>query len=167
MQRLDAYDAVLGAMDDHPLVALGEFHLSQQYHDFLQALLARPELPDKIDDIVVEFGNALYQDVADRFLLELEPVSDGELAQIWRNTIGGRVFWDAPVYEEFFRTVHAVNGRLPPSDRIRVLLGDPAVDLAKIRSADDRDQLPAPGERTRSTPRSSSGRCWPGDGAPC
>ena len=30
-------------------------------HDFLQALL-RTGLPDKIDDIVVEFGNALYQD---------------------------------------------------------------------------------------------------------
>ena len=71
LQRLDAYGAVLGAMDDHPLVALGEFHLSQQYHDFLQALLERPELPDKIDDIVVEFGNALYQDVADRYLLDL------------------------------------------------------------------------------------------------
>ena len=74
-------------------------------------------------------------------------MSDVELAQIWRNTVGGRTYWDAPVYEQFFRTVHAVNRRLPPSDRIRVLLGDPAVDLATIRSAADRELLPAPGER--------------------
>ena len=133
LERLDPYDVVLDALDTHQLVALGEFHLCQEYHDFLQALLLHPELPAKLDDIVVEFGNALYQDVADRFLLELEPVSDIELSQIWRNTIGGRTYWDAPVYEQFFRTVRAVNraaprGRAHPRPAWRPagrLLGDP------------------------------------------
>ncbi len=68
-----AYDAVLGVMDDYPLVALGEFHLCQQHHEFLQALLVRPAPPAKLDDIVVEFGNALYQDVADRFVARPRP----------------------------------------------------------------------------------------------
>jgi hypothetical protein len=147
LERLDPYDVVLDALDTRQLVALGEFHLCQEYHDFLQALLLHPELPAKVDDIVVEFGNALYQDVADRFLLELEPVSDAELSQIWRNTIGGRTYWDAPVYEQFFRTVRAVNRGLPEQDRIRVLLGDPPVDFTQLQSAADADELPAPGGR--------------------
>ena len=74
-------------------------------------------------------------------------MSDTELSQIWRNTIGGRTYWDAPVYEQFFRTVRAVNRGLPDHDRIRVLLGDPPVDFSAIRSAADADELPAPGER--------------------
>jgi hypothetical protein len=147
LERLDPYDVVFDALDTHQLVALGEFHLCQEYHDFLQALLLQPELPGTVDDIVVEFGNALYQDVADRFLLDLEPVRDDELSQIWRNTIGGRTFWDAPVYEQFFRTVRAVNRGLPEQDRIRVLLGDPPVDFTQLRSAADADELPAPGGR--------------------
>jgi hypothetical protein len=147
LERLDPYDVVFDALDTHQLVAFGEFHLCQEYHDFLQALLLQPELPGTVDDIIVEFGNALYQDVADRFLLDLEPVRDDELSQIWRNTIGGRTYWDAPVYEQFFRTVRAVNRGLPEQDRIRVLLGDPPVDFAELRSAADADELPAPGGR--------------------
>jgi hypothetical protein len=147
LERVDPYDVVLDALETHQLVALGEFHLCQEYHDFLQALLLQPALPAKIDDIVVEFGNALYQDIADRFVLDLEPVSDAELSQIWRNTIGGRTYWDAPVYEQFFRTVRAVNRGLPEHERIRVLLGDPPVDFSAIQSAADADELPAPGER--------------------
>jgi hypothetical protein len=43
-----------------------------------------------------------------------------ELSQIWCNTIGGRVLWDAPVYEQFFRNVRKVNEELPRERRIRV-----------------------------------------------
>ena len=133
---------MLDATERYPLVALGEHHRLQEFHDLLAALLLDPGLPDKVDDVVVEFGNALYQEVADRFLLELEPVANAELSQIWRNTIGGRVSWDAPVYEHFFRTVRAVNWRLMPERRVRVLLGDPAVDFGQIQGAADRDKVP-------------------------
>ena len=48
---------------------------------------------------------------------------------MWRNTTQspGQT-WDASVYEQFFRRVRAVNWTLPPSKRIRVLLGDPPLD---------------------------------------
>jgi hypothetical protein len=147
LEPLDPYGLVLDALATHQLAALGEVHLCQEYHDFLHALLLQPELPGHVDDIVVEFGNSLYQDVADRFLLDLVPVSDAELSQIWRNTIGGRVYWDAPVYEQFFRTVRAVNRGLPDEERIRVLLGDPPVDFTQLESVADADQLPVPGGR--------------------
>jgi hypothetical protein len=144
---LDPYDELLDRMEIHRLVALGDLHMCQQFHDVVQTLLRQPALPDRIDDIVVEFGNALYQDVADRYIVELQSVPDDELAQIWRNTIGGRTYWDAPVYEQVFRTVRTVNEALPPDQRIRVVLGDPDVDFSTIRSVADRDQLPGPGQR--------------------
>jgi hypothetical protein len=51
------------------------------------------------------------------------------------------------VYEQFFRNVRSLNRGLAREQRIRVLLGDPDVDFARIRSAADRHRLPRPGTR--------------------
>jgi hypothetical protein len=60
-----------------------------------------------VDDIVVEFGNALYQDTIDRFVSG-QPVDNADLRPVWRNTTQSPgETWDAPVYEQFFRTVRA------------------------------------------------------------
>lgn len=139
LERLDAVDAVVEATSQYPLVALGEFHQMQEWHDFMAALLRRREFTENVDDIVVEFGNALYQDVADRFVVELETVAFTELSQIWRNA--GSVLWDAPVYAQFFRNVRAVNEKLPRERRLRILLGNPEVDYGAIRSAADTREL--------------------------
>ncbi|HEY4384984.1 MAG TPA: hypothetical protein VGN34_10975 [Ktedonobacteraceae bacterium] len=131
--------AVLKAMEAYPLIALGEAHQLQEEHDFIVTLLHHPLLPDKINDIVVEFGNARYQDIADRFIMDGEPMAYAELCQIWRNTVvsGANPVWDAPVYERFFRTVRAINQTLPSSRRLRVLLGDPPIDWSKVQSRED------------------------------
>lgn len=133
-----ALQGLLDAMGKYLLVGLGEAHLLQEQHDFIQALLHHPALPGKINDIVVEFGNALYQDIIDRFVLG-QPVSNSELRQVWRNTTvtGANPVWDAPVYEQFFRTVRAVNVLLAPPQRLRVLLGDPPIDWSKVRRKED------------------------------
>jgi hypothetical protein len=52
-------DTVLDAFTRHRLVGIGESHGPQNHHDALQLRLADPRLPEVIDDIVVEFGNAL------------------------------------------------------------------------------------------------------------
>lgn len=144
-QPIDAVSAVVRATATYPLIGLGEVHLNQQFHDFLGELL--PKLPGRVNDVVVEFGNAHYQDVADRFILDLEPVGSEELAQIWRTAIGGLVLWDAPVYEQFFRSMRTLNSSLPAGQRIRVLLGDPDVDWSQIRTVADRDKIPTEAER--------------------
>jgi hypothetical protein len=127
LQPVNAVEALLEQMERFPLVALGEVHQLQEFYDFLTALLYHPLLPEKITDIVVEFGNAHYQEIADQFLLTDQPVAKADLQQIWR-TASGNVLWDAPVYEQFFVTVRAINWTLPPSRRLRVLLGDPPFD---------------------------------------
>jgi hypothetical protein len=138
LKPLDAIPAVLDALKRFPLVALAERHLLQEWHDFTTALLFHPALPTQLTDIVVEFGNALHQDTADRFVLEGKPVADTELQKIWRHTIGGNVLWDAPVYAQFFRSVRAVNALRQPKHRLRVLLGDPPFDHRKLRGIDDK-----------------------------
>jgi hypothetical protein len=119
-------------MERFPLVAIAELHFLQVWHDFVTSLLFHPALPHQLTDIVVEFGNAQYQSVADRFILSDEPVSRPALAPIWRYQ-----GWDAPVYEQFFRTVRAVNWMRPANHRIRVLLGAQAYDVPKVESAAD------------------------------
>jgi hypothetical protein len=125
-------DTVLTAFKTHRLVGIGEAHQLQNHHDALTALLTDPRLPEAVDDIVVEFGNALYQDTIDRFISG-QPVGNADLRPVWRNTTQSpRQTWDAPVYEQFFRTVRAVNAPLSPRRRIRVLLGDPPLDWSAV-----------------------------------
>ena len=136
----DLADAVLEAFQTHRLVGLGEAHNLQNHHDALTLLLTDPRLPAVVDDIVVEFGNALYQPTIDRFIAG-QPVDNADLRPVWRNTTQSPLAtWDEPVYEQFFRTVRAVNAPLPPGRQVRVLAGDPPLDWSTIT---DFDQLRA------------------------
>jgi hypothetical protein len=130
---LEPTPAITGLLElfaNHPLVALGEMHGSQDEADFVNALLHHPAFPSNVQVIVVEFGNARHQAVVDRFLAG-EPVAARDLRPVWRDFIGWG--FDNPIYEQFFRTVRAINRTLPPGQRLRVFLGDPPVDWTQIR----------------------------------
>src|SRR5215472_4114550 len=99
LRPVEAIPAILAAMQRYPLVAMTERHMLQEWHDLITALLFHPDLPGTINDIVVEFGNAAYQDLADRFVLGDRPVARADLAQIWRQI--GDPTWNAPIYEQF------------------------------------------------------------------
>jgi hypothetical protein len=130
-------DAVIAAYRKHRIVAIGEIHGQQEHYDAMQTLLFDPRLPDMIDDIVVEFGNALYQPTIDRFV-NGEIVEDRDLRLIWRNTTQSPSnTWDAPMHEQFFRSVRAANWTLPAEKKIRVLLGDPPIDWATVKTRAD------------------------------
>jgi hypothetical protein len=121
------------AFRTHRLVGLGEVHNLQEHHDALGRLLSDPRLPGVVDDIVVEFGDAFYQPMMDKFIIDGQPVNNADLRLAWRNTtVSPLSIWDEPVYEQFFRTVRAANWALPPGRRMRVLLGDPPIDWPKI-----------------------------------
>src|ERR1022692_119953 len=131
----DLADLVLEAFKTHRLVGLGESHGLQNHHDVLDMLLTDPRLPEVVDDIIVEFGSALYQPTMDRFIAG-QPVSNADLRPAWRNTTQSPdATWDQPVYEQLFRTVRTVNWTLPPARQVRVLLGDPPIDWSKITNA--------------------------------
>lgn len=125
-------DAVLAAFQRHQIVAVGETHGQQEHGDAQQMLLADPRLPQVVDDIVVEFGNSLYQPTMDRFMTGAA-VNNPDLRQVWRNGVSSPVATgDEPIREQFYRTARAVNWTLPPSRRLRILLGDPPIDWSTI-----------------------------------
>jgi hypothetical protein len=129
----EAIEGILKIFDRFPLVALGELHGSRTQHDFIVSLIQHPDFPDKVNDIVVEFGNALYQPVMDRYIAGANVVHT-ELRQVWRNTTQITMLFDLPIYERFFVTVRAVNQHLPKQKELRVLLGDPPVDWSIIEN---------------------------------
>src|SRR5262249_43909159 len=87
-----------------------------------------------VNDIVVEDGNARYQDLVDRFIRG-GSLPQEALRQVWQNTT--QVDPDLPLTEEFLRTVREVNASLPRSRQLRVLLGDPPIDWNLVHSFDD------------------------------
>ena len=106
--------------------------------EFLTSLVRHPRFAGTVTDIVVEFGNARYQDVADRYVAG-EPVARDQLEQIWENTTVATGVWTAPMYEGMLSEVRSLNGTLPLNKRIRVLLGDPPIDWSVVRGPADED----------------------------
>jgi hypothetical protein len=141
LEPQDAMHAVLAAFDRYDLVALGEAHRNQNVHDFALALIRSADFPEKVNDIVVEFGNGRYQSVMDRYV-DGADVPARELRRVWRDTVNILV-WDAPVYERFFSVVREVNQHLPKVRRIRVLLGDPDFDWGRIESREQWEKVAA------------------------
>jgi hypothetical protein len=144
----DPVTAILQAFNVQPVVALGEGdHGNEQGHAFRLALLGDARFAATINDIVVEFGNALYQDVIDRFVNGAD-VPDNELRRVWQDTTQLQPVWDPPIYEELFRAVRRVNASRPVDRRLRVLLGDPPIDWKQVaRFADISSQMRAVGDR--------------------
>jgi hypothetical protein len=123
---VDAVPGVLAAFARAPLVALGEAHWLAEQAEFVARLIGHPGFPAVADDIVVEFGNARYQDLADAFTGG-EPVDGRALARVWQHAGGPGQAFTSPIYREFFHAVRGINASRPPGQRIRVLLGDPPI----------------------------------------
>lgn len=133
---VDPIAAILDAFRSYPLVGMGEPHGNEQAHAFRLSLIRDPGFPRIVNDIVVESGNARYQDRMDRFVRG-EDVPDDALREVWQNTTVSNTVWDSPIYEEFFRAVRAVNGRLQRERQIRVLLGDPPIDWETVHNREE------------------------------
>jgi hypothetical protein len=147
--RLDPIEGVSDAFKSHQVVMLPGGHGSKPFHDLLLSLARDPRIQAVVNDIVVEFGNSMYQDLIDRFMRGDE-IQDAALRQVWQNTTIPGVTHDGPYVEEFYRTVRAINASLPKERQYRILLGDPPIDWDHITNKSDlrkwtvlRDSYPA------------------------
>lgn len=95
----------------------------------------RPRFADRVDDIVVEFGNSLYQKSVDRYIAG-EGVPFDQVRQAWRN-VAGAVGPPSPVSEMFYKAVRDSNMRRRGKHQMRVVLGDPYADWDKIKDRED------------------------------
>jgi len=78
----DAAPAILQRLDNFPVVAIGDLHGCPELHAFLIKLIQTPQFSDKVNVIVVEFGNALYQNLADDYVVEGKEVPTDQLVRI-------------------------------------------------------------------------------------
>src|SRR5258708_15671573 len=125
-----AASAILSAFDKSEVVAMPQGHGMQALSDFILSLIRNPAFTEKVNDIEVEFGNSLYQPMLDRYIAG-ENVPFTELQKVWRK-MGQPASGASGFVEEFFPLVRALNQKLPPERRIRVLAGDPAIDWDEI-----------------------------------
>ena len=82
----DATNAMVDLFHTHNIVMLGEAHDAKQEYQWLCKLVGNPEFANKVDDIVVEFGNSLYQKSVDRYVTG-DDVPVDEVQKAWRNMI--------------------------------------------------------------------------------
>ena len=100
------------------------------------ALVRDPRFAARVQDIVVEFGNARFQPLMDRYIAGGD-VAEANLRHVWQDTTQFSGVWDRPIYGDFFRAVREVNASLAPARKLHVLLGDPPVDWDLVRRIDE------------------------------
>jgi hypothetical protein len=103
--------------------------------DFIFSLIRNPAFPEKVNDIAVECGNSLYQPELDRYLSG-DDVPFTEVRKAWRNTTQPMCGLSG-FFEQFFPLVRAINQKLPPEKRLRVLAGDPPIDWEQVKTSED------------------------------
>ncbi|HKE88134.1 MAG TPA: hypothetical protein VKB50_30470, partial [Vicinamibacterales bacterium] len=82
---VDAMTGILGAFKTNSLVAISDAHGNKQAQDFLISLVRDRRFAETVNDIVVEWGSARYQDVIDRFT-NGENIPYESLRRVWRDT---------------------------------------------------------------------------------
>jgi hypothetical protein len=131
----NATAAVVRAFQTHDIVMFGEAHANRQEYEWLQALVSTPAFADQVDDIVVEFGNSLYQKSVDRYGSG-QDVPLEQVQKAWRNTVGS-FGPPSPVYSWFYRTVRESNSKRRGKHAMRVVCGDPYIDWDKVKDRED------------------------------
>lgn len=134
-QLENAASAMIQLFHSHDIVMFGEVHDNEQEYEWLCKLVKTPGFAGDVDDIVVEFGNALYQKTVDRYVAgENVPFDEVQLA--WRNMVA-----DAepvsPVYGWLYEAVREANMQRQGKRGIRLLMGSPPGDWSKIKNSAD------------------------------
>jgi hypothetical protein len=128
--------AIIRLFDQYRLVMLGEMHESVQEHALLNKLVATPGFSERVNDIVVETCNSLYQDTMDRYIAG-ENVLSERLRLSWENVVGAPGGVAVAPYHGLYATIRSVNQGLPKNRRMRVLCGDPPIDWTRVETRDD------------------------------
>ncbi len=127
-----AIPAILSAFDKYEVVAMPEAHGDKDLDDFILSLIRNPAFAEKVNDIAVECGNSLYQPILDRYIAG-EDVPFADVQKVWRNTTQP-MCGVSEFFEELFPLVRAINQKLPPGRRLRVIACDPPIDWDQVKT---------------------------------
>jgi len=138
--------AIVDAFRTHDLVAVSDPHGNLQTQSFLRTLVTDPRFAAVVNDIVIEVGNARYQDVMDRYIRG-EQIPIEAVRPAWQNTTVANQIW---ADEVLFESIRKGNASRPRDRQLRVLLGDPPIDWTDVKTREDhfrwlgmRDSYPA------------------------
>jgi hypothetical protein len=133
----DPTDAILAAFDKYEVVAMDAAHGNKDLDDLILHLVRDPTFPTRVNDIVVECGNSLYQSTLDRYIAG-ENVSLSDVRPVWRDTTLLMCSLSG-FYEELFPVIRKINQKLPSQRKLRVLAGDSPIDWSKVT---ERSEVP-------------------------
>lgn len=131
----NATAAVLRAFETHDIVGFGEIHANKQEYEWLRSLVATPEFADRVDDIVMESGNSLYQKSVDRYVSG-EDVPLEQVQKAWRNLVG-MIGPPSPVIASLYQIVRETNLKRRGKHQMRIVCGDPYIDWEKVKDRED------------------------------
>lgn len=137
MKPVNGIDFILEMLDRYPVVAIADDHTGLERYEFVEQLIEDRRLPEKLNDIIVEFGNPFFQSVMDRYVVDGDEIPREERKLAWEYTAEGWYATDSPVSEKFFDRVREINQRLPREKRMRVIFGDAAIDPGELRKNPD------------------------------
>jgi len=127
-----AEKAIINAFDTHSVVMLGELHGSKQQYELLRTLVFSQDFANKVDDLVLEYGNSLYQDVVDHYVAG-ESVPQEDVQRAWLNTTA--IGPPSPIYGRLYEAVREANrGR---HHKLRIVLGDVYLNWSRIKDRED------------------------------
>ena len=135
-------DSVAAQFETHQFVFMGSTHGWKKQHDFQLCLLSRAAFQRRVTDVMVEWGNPVYQDLVDRYLLKLEPIPIDSLSPVWINTDAPDLWGRLTLMPAFYEAVRAINERLQPTRRIRVIGGNEPIDWSKVQTQEDVARYP-------------------------
>ncbi len=130
-----AIPAILAAFDKYDVVGMPAGHGLKDLDDLILTLVRNPGFWKKVNDIEIECGNSLYQDLLDRYTSGAD-VPFREVQRVWRNTSQPPCGLSG-FYEQMVPLVRAINQKLPREKAIRVLCGDPPLDWDQIKNVED------------------------------
>jgi len=61
-------NGVCHQVETHNIVTIGEIHGNKQEYEWLRSPVGTPDFADRVDDVVMEFGNSLYQKSVDYYI---------------------------------------------------------------------------------------------------
>jgi hypothetical protein len=134
----DPVEYIRRALQEFPIVCLAEGgHQARAPHELLRRVLGDATILGAVDVIIVEFAAARHQAVLDAYIRG-EDVPFATLSRVWRDTGQSPMGpWDSPLYHELLQVVRSGNRSLSPTERVRVIAGDPPIDWDNITTRED------------------------------
>ena len=90
------------------------------------SLIHTPEFADRVDEIVLEMSNSLYQQFVGSYVAG-EKVRFEEVQKAWRKTVG-LIGPQSPLVESLYGAVREANMQRRGKHQMRIVCGDPAID---------------------------------------